>query len=87
MGIFCKIRLILRQNKGKIMNEEQDLAQLDAKIDEAIAYIKDLRQKNDALKLVINEKDQKISELQATIKSAEERVEALLKQLPPEKGE
>lgn len=69
------------------MNEEQDLAQLDAKIDEAIAYIKDLRQKNDALKLVINEKDQKISELQATIKSAEERVEALLKQLPPEKGE
>ncbi len=69
------------------MNEEQDLAQLDAKIDQAIACIKTLRQKNETLKLAINEKDKKINELQATIKSAEERVEALLKQLPTEKGE
>lgn len=76
------------------MNEEQELAQLDAKIDEAVACIKSLRQKNEALKLANTEKDQKIlekdkkiAELNNSLKGAQERVETLLKQLPPEKGE
>lgn len=69
------------------MNEEQEFAQLDAKIDEAIAYIKTLRGQNEALNLTIAEKDQKIDELQATLKSAEDRVQQLLAQLPAEKEE
>lgn len=69
------------------MNEEQEFAQLDAKIDEAIAYIKTLRGQNEALNLELAEKDQKIDELQATLKSAEDRVQQLLAQLPAEKEE
>ncbi len=69
------------------MNEERELSQLEAKVDEAIAYIKGLRQDNEKLKAVISEKDKKIEDLTKTLRQVEERVQQLIAQLPAEKQE
>lgn len=66
------------------MDDSKELALLEEKIDQVAERLKTLRQSNETFKMLLLEKDEKITHLQQTLRSVEERVQHLLNQLPKE---
>ncbi len=76
--------MILRLFKSDFMDDSKELALLEEKIDQVAERLKTLRQSNETFKMLLLEKDEKITHLQQTLRSVEERVQHLLNQLPKE---
>ena len=66
------------------MDDNQELSDLDAKIDQVIDYVKTTRQTVETLKVLLAEKDKEIQQLKKILSGVEERVQQLYNQLPPE---